>query len=457
MSASLSEPRYHHWPDNCATQQLSSPLVNVPPVNFQRVAVLAAIIGASFFLCEHSLQVALADAYTQTADEMQATAGGGNTLRRLVFLALGMLGGLLLVGSKTKLHINLPMIGSIGCFFAICYASYFWAIDPSMALRRLIVLSCVIVGSLGLARYLNLRELALLSLLITVALSSFGVLNELRLGTFRPWSGDFRFAGTVHPNTQGMILAVQIFSAAALWPATKSGQLRSWLVAAGMAGLLLLVLTKSRTSTAAVLVSLLAILLLQTKFSTKLLGGLAIAWCGAASLLLLWLTGIDPKKDFRDAVLLGRAEESDTLSGRHLIWPEMWDHIAQRPLLGHGFESFWTADNIDSVSETLQWGVREAHNGYLDVMLSVGQVGLLLGVVMAFIGLWSSARGYLQLRDSSYALPFGLIVFALLNSFLESGMVNIMLGTFLLGSYLLHIGLFAEPTTERKAPSSSAH
>lgn len=423
------------------------------PIHVSRVVWTAVIIGAAFFLCEHNLHVALADAYTQSADEMQVTAGGGNTLRRLVFLGLAATGAYMLVVSRTKMHVDLPLTLSIASFFGLCYLSYFWAIEPGMALRRLIVLSCVIVATLGIARYLNLRELALLSLLVTCALSGIGVLNEVRLGTFRPWSGDFRFAGTVHPNTQGMILAVHIFSAASLWRTTKSSSLRSWLIALGVVGMLLLILTKSRTSTAAVFVSLGAILLLQTKFSTKFYGGLTIAWCGALSLLLLWMTGIDPKKDFREAVLLGRAEQSDTLSGRHLIWPEMWHYIHQRPMLGYGFESFWTASHIDSVSETLEWGVREAHNGYLDVMLSVGQIGLAFGLLMAAMGLWSSARGYLQKRDSSYALPFGLIVFALLNSFLESGMVNIMLGTFLLGSYMLRIALFTEPSPPQLPPS----
>lgn len=312
-----------------------------------------------------------------------------------------------------------------------------------MAFRRLVVLACVIVSALGIARYLTFRELALVTLLVATALSSTGVLNEMRLGTFRPWSGGFRFSGTVHPNTQGMILALQIFSAAALARITKPGKAQTWFIFLGIVGFSLLVLTKSRTSTAAVVVCLGAIMLLQTRLSTKFWGGLAIAWIASVMMLLLWFTGIDPKKDLRDAVLLGRAEQSDTLSGRHIIWPEVQYFIERRPLLGYGFESFWTADHIDVVSEACEWGVREAHNGYLDVMLSIGKIGLAAGLLVAVAGLWSAARGYLTHRDPVYSLPFGLILFALLNSFLESGMVNIMLGTFLLGCYLLRMGLFS--------------
>lgn len=430
-----------------STAPLSLPLATgrhrAAPLAVRWPLILAAlVIGGAFFFSEHNVTISLAEAYTQTADEMEVTAEGGNTIRRLAFLGVAGFGLALAIRGGQRVSINWPLAAAIGLVLAWTAMSFLWADDPGMCLRRLIVLGCCAVGALGIAREFTMRELCLLTILILGSLALVGIAAEVRLGTFRPWAGDYRFSGTVHPNTQGPALAAVCLAALGL--ARQSPTQRLWYGAVFFAAFALLLLTKSRSSTAGLLLALGAVFAAQTSLRWKVAVGVVGVWSGCLLGWLVLAAGIDPIVEFRDALLLGRAAESETLSGRAFIWPEVCYFIAQRPILGYGYEAFWTPARIETISENLGWGLREAHNAYLETMLSLGLVGLLLTVAAVAIGLMASIRATRQLRDPSYALPLGMLVFGLVNAGLESGIVAVELVTLLLGCYLLRLALFNE-------------
>ncbi len=75
-----------------------------------------------------------------------------------------------------------------------------------------------------------------------------------------------------------------------------------------------------------------------------------------------------------------------TFTGRDEIWVFAIDHIAQRPLFGFGFESFWgTPDLVSQYNFHESWGYRasDAHNGYLNLGVTTGLLGL--GAALWFI------------------------------------------------------------------------
>ena len=80
--------------------------------------------------------------------------------------------------------------------------------------------------------------------------------------------------------------------------------------------------------------------------------------------------------------LLGKNLE---LNGRFPVWTLMLEKAAERPWLGYGFSGFWTSDASDAIFN-LSWAslAREAgarfnsHNGYLELLLQLGIVGLIL-------------------------------------------------------------------------------
>jgi O-antigen ligase len=298
-----------------------------------------------------------------------------------------------------------------------------------------------------------MRELCLLAVAVIAPLVLTGLAAEITLGSFRPWAGDYRFSGSVHPNTQAMYLTT--LALAALGLARSASRPRGWWLLC-FAALFLLVLTKSRTGNAATLLAIGAVLTLQTPWQTKLSAALALATAAIATLWLVMVLGYDPLHDFRDALLLGRAEESDTLSGRKFIWPLVLEFVSQRAWLGYGYESFWNPQHIEQVSDELEWGVREAHNGYLEVLLSTGLVGLCLGIIATAAGIAAAAQATIRRRDPAYALPLGMLVFGLASSWMESGMVGIMCPPFLTACCLMRMA-FADDHAAAAPPTEPAH
>lgn len=401
------------------------------------------VIAAAFFVSTHDINVSRAVSYTQTAEEMEIAAGGGNPIRRVAFLGVGAWGLLLLATARQPLRLDPVLAVPIALLLGCTFLSFLWSDDPGMCLRRLMVLACCATAAAGIARSFTIRELCWFVVGTLGTLVVIGVLAELRLGTFHPWTSDYRFAGSLHPNTQGPGLATICLAALGL-ARGKQTRHRFWLWAVLAIAFTLLVLTKSRTTTAAILLSAGMVWLAQTPIKLQVLVGSVAAFAGGLLLWLVMAAGYEPLTDFRDALLLGRAEESDTLSGRAFIWPEVLYFAKFRPWLGYGFESFWTPTHIEIVSGDLGWGLREAHNAYLESLLSLGVVGLSLVLLVAAAGLIATVRGYRASRDASYALPLGLLVFGLINAGLESGMVTIELVPFVLACCLLRLALFRD-------------
>ncbi len=425
-----------------ASSQKSEVRGQAGEISLSVLIATGVIVGIAFFISHHEFRVSQSVAYTQSAEEMELAASGGNALRRIAFLGLGAWGLALFAMGKQRLNIDWPLMVAMSLLLCLATMSCVWSDDPGMCLRRLMILYCSGLAAAGIARTHTLRDLSWMVIVLLGTLAVIGILAEVALGTFRPWGGDYRFAGTVHPNTQGPALATMCF--AALGIINEKGRSRQWLWIVFLGGVLLLLMTKSRTTAAAFFASVAAVQLVRLPLSMKVSGALAAVWLGAVGLWIVWVCGFDPTTDFRDAVLLGRAEESDTLSGRAFIWPEVLRFVEQRSILGYGYESFWTPARIEVISSELGWGLREAHNGYLEMLLWLGWTGLLLTLVVTAAGLAAAVRGFLATKDAAYTLPIALLVFGLINSGLESGMVVITTVPFLLACCLLRLGLFAD-------------
>src|SRR5690606_24535876 len=145
--------------------------------------------------------------------------------------------------------------------------------------------------------------------------------------------------------SQGMLLGTLCLSSLALAFDLPAYRKRCLLVFACGFGLLLL--TRSRTATGALLIASTVVASLQVSLRWKAGVAFAGAWAIGAAALAVMLLGVDVSDEMQQAVMLGRQQEdADSLSGRFLIWPEVLYYIGKRPLAGYGYESFWTADHI---------------------------------------------------------------------------------------------------------------
>ncbi len=76
-----------------------------------------------------------------------------------------------------------------------------------------------------------------------------------------------------------------------------------------------------------------------------------------------------------------------TLHGRAEIWQAVSKEDIN-PLFGAGFYSFWTTERMQRLSAGYHYLLNEAHNGYFDIYLSSGLIGLaaLIGMLVAAAG-----------------------------------------------------------------------
>jgi O-antigen ligase len=86
-----------------------------------------------------------------------------------------------------------------------------------------------------------------------------------------------------------------------------------------------------------------------------------------------------------DAVnaVVGKLMSDPTFTGRNDIWRFTLDHIAERPIVGFGYQAFWkTSELVNSWTYLESWGYRasDAHNGFLNIAVMTGLVGLVLAL-----------------------------------------------------------------------------
>jgi O-antigen ligase len=92
---------------------------------------------------------------------------------------------------------------------------------------------------------------------------------------------------------------------------------------------------------------------------------------------------------------VGTVLPDPSYDGRDVIWQFALDHVAARPLLGFGFESFWRMPNLVTEWNYLEsWGYQasDAHNGYLNLAVTSGLVGLTLSMW------WLIGQGFTDYR-----------------------------------------------------------
>ena len=83
--------------------------------------------------------------------------------------------------------------------------------------------------------------------------------------------------------------------------------------------------------------------------------------------------------------VLGTMGRNPTLTDRTEVWSVCLS-LVQNPVLGTGFESFWLGPRLEKMWSMYWWRPNEAHNGYLEIFLNLGWVGVAWLVVIIATG-----------------------------------------------------------------------
>jgi O-antigen ligase len=115
-------------------------------------------------------------------------------------------------------------------------------------------------------------------------------------------------------------------------------------------------------------------------------------------------------------IVFGLFNRSSNLTGR----VELWDYllkavVSQRPGWGHGFGAVWTLDTFrEQVRQHVGWASQPliGDNGYLEILLHVGTVGLLIFLTIFVLGSIRSFRYAISHKTLEGFFPLIVMIYA---------------------------------------------
>ena len=313
----------------------------------------------------------------------------GNPLDRTVYLALILLAIGILISQSFKWDDfflrNLALMALV--FFGL--VSVLWSDFPFVAFKRWIRdlgNYLAILVALSDPRPLEAVRTVLRRLgYLLVPLSILLIKYYPQLGKqYSPWTGTNYFVGVgTSKNMLGVVCLISglffFWDTVTRWPERKQRRTRRILLvnAAFMAMTIwLLILSDSATSRVCLMLGCLVIAAAHSRVFQRHPGFLKALIPSCVCLYLVLVLGFDINSELAGAV--GR---DPTLTGRSNIWNAVLS-MHTNPLVGTGYESFWLGPRLEKVW-VLAGGVSEAHNGYLEVYLNQGLIGLfLLGALL---------------------------------------------------------------------------
>jgi len=171
----------------------------------------------------------------------------------------------------------------------------------------------------------------------------------------------------------------------------------------------------------------------MTSFSCFLMGGAVMILASQFSLarrtavvhlLVVAMIGFSLFALFLDSggSLLANMGRNPTLTGRTEIWKAVLS-LAGNPLIGTGYESFWIGERLQklwTVDGGAFLGINEAHNGYLELYLNLGWIGLALLVGLIVTG-YRTVIATFREEPGAGSLGVALFVASLAYNFTEAG------------------------------------
>jgi exopolysaccharide production protein ExoQ len=341
------------------------------------------------------------------------TIQGGSMLRRLGVLVLCLYGAVAVFVSRRTHRRFTPAIAVPGtALFLLALASPLWAEDPAITTRKAIVLFSLVLTAFGLARCWDFDTIVRVALVLSGATILLGVVTETVLGTMRPWDPDFRFRGSIHPNSMSLYCTIFVISSVVLARRFTGGR-SALMVLMSALGMVLLLLTKSRGSLIGLCAALVVMFLLSVRRHMLVLsaGVVAVAICGAIVFIP------DLSAHAHSWASLGRSTDFDltSMTGRTELFRDLLPYVGDRPFLGYGYDSFWQPVHILEVARSQGWIAGSAHNQVIGMLLDLGAVGGTLFLILLGSSLWMSIW-YARRDGSALSLfPVAMLVWSYVN------------------------------------------
>lgn len=290
---------------------------------------------------------------------------------------------LLLLRWKTLVRI-VPKGNVLWLFFGLCFVSLTWSIYPALTIKGSIqaLLQVSLFGLYFSSRFSPKDQLRMIGCVmgLTVMINLFYVVALPSIG--------IHVGDKFHGAWKGFYENKNEFSGMMLWSLVvfyllsfkNSNRLVTVLARAGLIVCpLLVVLSTSKTA---------LVLFIFLYFSLTICN--RYRWYGRQTILAFDLAILSSFLVIGSIInnwgkLMSTLGKDPSMSGRTDIWSAAMIEINHRPWFGYGFSAFWTEDNPAAlkIGDSLHPGfyTYNAHNGFVDILLNVGWVGMALFMV----------------------------------------------------------------------------
>lgn len=315
----------------------------------------------------------------------------GNPIDRWVYAGLLVLGVVVLVrrGSEVGrfLRANVPIL----LFFLYCAVSVFWSDYPDVAFKRLIkavgdvVMLMVVLTDQN--PYAAVKRLLARTgfLLIPLSVLFIKYIPEIGKG-FKHEGTPIYFGVTTNKNILGLICL--IFGLASLWrflaafrDRESTHRTRCLVVHGVLLAMVLWLFSEARSMTGLACFLLGSSLIAATSFRAVVRRPWVVHFL-VATVVLVSFSALFLDVGEASLEALGK---DPSLTGRTKIW-DLVLSLSGNSLFGTGFESFWLGPRLERIWSMYWWHPNEAHNGYLEVYLNLGWIGVALLAILIVTG-----------------------------------------------------------------------
>jgi O-antigen ligase len=295
------------------------------------------------------------------------------------------------------------------------FASASWSLDPGTTNRRALAVAFTTLFGLYFASSFDGRRMTEIIATTFLVLAVGGVLAALvypKMGVHHDInSGDWRGLWFEKNQMGSMMVNGALAAMAAILAGSKH---RKRMVFTILVCAAMIVMSRSKTSLVVLMIALCGAMLLAAMRRGPATAVLVI-WLGVTvvgtAVIVMWLA---PEMVFN---ALGK---DPSLTGRTEIWAGVMRQSAKSPVTGYGYAVFWTLDSAPAnwIRKENGWPVPTAHNGWLDILVQLGWVGVGLCALTLGGALLVALFRFRKVRDGYWA-TLSLVIF-LITSFSES-------------------------------------
>jgi exopolysaccharide production protein ExoQ len=338
----------------------------------------------------------------------------GDTQTQVVLAVLYLAVAVLALSEFRRTMSSIRRTPAIVGLLLLALASALWAEMPDIVFRRSVALAGTCLFGIVLATRFNfLEQLKMLRWVLRLAAVLSVTIVILGHGVIMSTGGESVRGVFNHKNRLGAAMALAFLVEWYIPENTRWLRIIKAISLSLFASLLLY--SNSMTSVVTVAVTLLIMwaftaiyrrykLLVPVLFPMLLVLGLLLGTLGVSV-----------------GSLTGSMGRSSDLTGRTELWGSIATMILDRPVLGFGFSGFWDGASSEAsvVESNIGWSPSYSHNGYLEITLSLGFVGLFL-----FLGILRTGvrRALLHAENPKSALdlwPLAFLVFFIIHNFAE--------------------------------------